>query len=280
MRTIVWMACTLLLAGCANVQELGSQLGSGVTEGVSQNADTIGARLGGGVVQGARDTLTSAETERHLAGLVDLLGERLAQQAAASRDTLLGAYTRAWVDSLKNSLLGAGTRTQLGALREELLGHKTAAFLDDSLRKAIAGLRNELLGASTQTALDSIVSRTMATLSQAYRDKMQPLVHEEESFLKKNITAILSAAGALVACVMILASVLQAKRKRERNILDLLAYQIHEIPDQHAYDELVTRIRRKAQELGLEPRLQEILKERGILGKENWVAPAPPAHAA
>jgi hypothetical protein len=202
---------------------------------------------------------------------VNRLGERLTQLAAASRDTLLGDYTRTWVDSLRNSLLGTGTQARLGALRDELLGRKTAAFLDDSLRNAIAGLRNELLGASTQTALDSIVSRTMATLSQSYRDKLQPLVHEEEGFVKRNISAILFGAGGVVACVVLLAAILQARRKQERNILDLLAYQIHEIPDQHAYDELVTRIRRKAQELGLEPRLQELLRDRGILGKENWI---------
>ncbi len=68
------------------------------------------------------------------------------------------------------------------------------------------------------------------------------------------------------------------RRKRERRILDLLTYQIHEIPDQQAYDELVTRIRRNAQEQGLEPRLREILAERGILGQENWVRPATPAN--
>lgn len=278
MRTAAWMAFGLLLAGCAVFKDVGSELGTGLGDSIKANADTIGTKLGAGVVQGARDTLTSAETQKRLTALVEQIGATLARQAAASRDTLLGEYTRAWVESLKENLLGVQTKAQLGALRDELLGPKTTAFLGDSLRMAVAGLRNELLGATTQSALDSIISRSLATLSQAYRDKMQPLVHDEESFVKRNITAILGTAGGLVVGILILTALLQARRKREREILDLLTYQIHEIPEQKAYDELVARIRRKAQELGLEPRLQELLRERGILGKEAWVAPGSSAH--
>jgi hypothetical protein len=277
-RTVAWMTFSLLLAGCAVFKDVGSELGAGLGEGVKANADTIGTKLGAGVVQGARDTLTSAETQKRLIALVEQIGATLAHQAAASRDTLLGEYTHAWVESLKESILGVETKAQLGALRDELLGPKTAAFLADSLLMAIAGLRNELLGATTQSALDSIISRSLTTLSQAYRDKMQPLLHDEESFVKRNITAILFTAGGLVVGILILATLLQARRKRERDILNLLTYQIHEIPDQKAYDELVARIRRKAQELGLEPRLQELLRERGILGKEAWAAPGSPMH--
>ncbi|MGA9121080.1 MAG: hypothetical protein WB699_17075 [Bacteroidota bacterium] len=276
MRTVAWFAFSLLLAGCAVFKNAGSDLGAGLSDGVKSNADTIGTKLGSGVVQGARDTLTSEETRKRLTALVDQVGATLARQAAASRDTLLGEYTRAWIDNLKQSLLGAQTKEQLGAIRDELLGPKTTAFLGDSLRIAVAGLRNELLGATTQSALDSIISRSLTTLSQTYRDKMQPLVRGEESFVQRNITAILWTAGGLVAGILVLGAWVQAKRRKERGILDLLTYQIHEIPEQKAYDELVTRIRRKAQELGLEPRLQELLRERGILGKEAWVTPGSP----
>jgi hypothetical protein len=278
MRPVACVAFSLLLAGCASFKDAGSGLGTGLSEGLKVNADTIGIKLGAGVVQGARDTLTSAETERRLTALVDQLGASLARQAAASRDTLLGEHTRAWIDSLKNSLLGARTKDQLGILRDELLGPQTNAFLKDSLRMAIAGLRDELLSSATQTALDSIVSRTISTLSHAYRDKMQPLLHEEEGFVKRNITAILCIAGGIVLVVVIVAALLQYRRKKERNILDLLTYQIHEIPDQKAYDELTARVRRKAQELGLEPRLRELLQKRGILGREEWAVPESTSH--
>jgi len=278
MRTATCVVFILFLSGCANFKEAGSDLGTGLSEGVKVNADTIGSRLGAGVVSGARDTLTSAETQRRLGELVDRLGESLARQATASRDTLLGEYTRAWIEGLKNSLLGAHTKDQLGLLRDELLGARTNAFLKDSLRIALAGLRNEVLSSATQAALDSIIDRTMATLSRSYRDRMQPVLHEEEGFLSRNITGILVAAGGIVAAVIVIAVLVQLKRKKERNILDLLTYQIHEIPDQKVYDELTTRIQRRAQELGLEPRLRELLKKRGILGGEEWVVPESASH--
>jgi hypothetical protein len=265
-----------VVAGCVNFKDVGSDLGSGLGAGIKSDADTIGANLGAGVVRGARDTLTSDETRRRLDSLLQVLGAGLARQAAATRDTLFGNYTRAWLDSVKSDLIGSRTRAQLGSLREELLGAKTTSFLSDSLRKAVAGLRDELLGASTQSALDSLVNRTLATLSQAYREKMQPLVRDEESFVKRNINAILWVAGGITAAIIALSTLVAVKRKRERRLIDLLTCQIHEIPDQRAYDELVTRIRRKAQEEGLEPRLREILGERGILGRESWVAPASP----
>jgi len=106
---------------------------------------------------------------------------------------------------------------------------------------------------------------------------MQPLVRDEESFVRRNITAILWVAGGITAGIIALTTLLAVRRKRERRILDLLTYQIHQIPDQRAYDELTTRIRQKAQEEGVEPRLREILGERGILGRESWAGPPSPA---
>ncbi|HTR98677.1 MAG TPA: hypothetical protein VML00_02940, partial [Bacteroidota bacterium] len=92
--------------------------------------------------------------------------------------------------------------------------------------------------------------------------------------LRRNVTSILWVAGGIVAAVIALSTILAILRKRERRLLDILTYQIHEIPDKRSYDELVSRIRRKAQEEGVEPRLRKILSERGILGADSWVAPA------
>lgn len=274
MRSAVWLFLSLLAAGCINFKDIGSDLGGGLGRGIKSDADTIGANLGSGLVRGARDTLTSERTRERLDSLLQSLGSGLARQAAASRDTLFGEYTRAWLESVKTDLIGARTRSQLGGLRDELLGARTNSFLTDSLRHAVGGLRDELLGASTQTALDSLINKTLATLSQTYRDRMQPLVRDEESFLQRNITAILWVAGGIVASVIAISTILAILRKKERRLLDILMYQIHEIPDKGAYDELVTRIRRKAKEEGVEPRLRKILSERGILGPDGWVAPA------
>jgi len=273
MRSALLLVCAVVLSGCLNFRDIGKDLGGGLGSGIKPDADTIGTNLGGGAVRAARDTLTSDETRARLASLLDSVGAHVARTAAASRDTLLGVSTRAWIADLKNELLGRTTAEQIAVLREELLGGKTTAFLRDSLRLAVGGLRNELLGSATRVALDSIISAAVATLSKEYQDKMQPLVHSEGSFLQRNVSTILWTAGGVIAAVLVVAGIVFVRKQKERRILDLLAYQIHEIPDRQAYDELVGRIRRKAQESGVEPRLQEILQERGIRGRENWIPP-------
>lgn len=265
-----YLLFSLILIGCIDFEQTGKNLGAGLSDGIKQNADTVGTRLGAGLVRGARDTLTSAETERRLGALVEQVGRTLAQQVAASRDSLMGEYTRVWIAQLKDELLGKRTRTQLGDLRDELLGPKTTAFLRDSLATVAAALRESLIGAKTEAAVDSIVAGAVYTLSKEYRDKMQPIVHQEEGFAQRHASALLWTAGGVIAAVLVVAGIIFVRRKKDRSLLGLLTYQIHRMPTQTTYDELVARIQSKAQEAGLEPRLKEVLQEQGILGKENW----------
>ena len=268
-----WLYMCVAFGGCVNFKDAGKDLIGGVTEGLKHNADTIGTKLGAGAMQGIRDTLTSAETQARFDTLIARLGKALVQQATASRDTLLGENTRSWIVQLKNELLGRRTKEQLADIRDELLGPRTSGFLNDSLRRTVANLRAELLGAATRSAIDSIVSSAIATLSSEYRERMQPLVREEGSFVKRNATELLWTAGGVIAAVLVVAGVMFIRRRRDREVLDLLTYQIHEISNQQAYDELVRRIQKKAQELGIEPRLQKVLQEHGIQGKESWSPP-------
>jgi len=266
---------TLLLlmfgaAGCIDFKETGKNLGSGLSDGIKQNADTVGARLGAGVVQGARDTLTSTETQQRLNKMLDDLGQALARQAAASRDSLLGASTKRWIEDLRSSLIGATTQEQLARLRDELLGAKTAGFLRDSLRSAASGLRDEMLGGKTQAAIDSIIASAITTLSEQYREKMQPIVHQEEGFVQKNASTLLWMAGGVIVVVLVAAGIIFMRRKKDQHLLGLLTNQIHDIPRQDAYDELVARIQRNAQNQGLEPRLQQVLRDYGLLGESSW----------
>ena len=77
-------------------------------------ADSVGGHL----VAGAVDTLSARETREKLNMVIDELGQALAKQAMATRDTLLGEYTRIWIRQLKQDLLGAETAVQVGALRD------------------------------------------------------------------------------------------------------------------------------------------------------------------
>ncbi len=270
MRRLHLVLVTLCIAGCVDFQQSGRNLGSGLSEGIMQNADTVGSRLGAGLVKGLRDTLTSMETRRRLADMVDDIGIAFAKQAAASRDTLLGEYTKAWLDSLKTVLIGSATRRQLGELRDELLGKQTTGFLRDSLSSVSASLRDALLGAGTQAAVDSIIASAIATLSQQYREKMQPVVHEEAGFVQRHASMLLWLAGGVVAAVLVVAGVVFMRRKKDSALLGVLTNQIHAMPGQDAYDELVSRIRARAKESGVEPRLRAILRDHGILGETSW----------
>jgi len=280
MNSIMRLSVLLLIfcaAGCIDFQGAGRDLGSGLSDGIKQNADTVGTRLGAGVVQGARDTLTSAETQQRLNKLLDDLGQALARQAAASRDSLLGASTKRWIEELRTSLIGATTQEQLGRLRDELLGAKTAGFLRDSLRSAASGLRDELLGGRTQAAVDSIITSAIATLSEQYREKMQPIVHQEEGFLQKNASTLLWMAAGVIVVVLAAAGIIFMRRKKDQRLLGLLTNQIHDIPRQDAYDELVARIQRNAQNQGLEPRLRRVLRDYGLLEESSWKPRQPSA---
>jgi len=70
--------------------------------------------------------------------------------------------------------------------------------------------------------------------------------------------------------VLIAAWFLFKRGKKYQSILGLITCQIHEMPDQSSYDDLVRGIRRRSQEAGYEPRLRQILDKHGILGPESW----------
>ena len=270
-----WYLCSiisLIVCGCS-FNQWGRDLGSGLMEGVNSKADSVSGRF----VAGGLDTLAAATTRARLDSMINHLGETLSKQVAATRDTLLGDYTRLWVQRLRHDLMGEATQQQLGQIRDELLGARTRLLighlrdelLGDSTRDKAVLLRNELLGAATRSAVDSLIHGAIATLSEEYRNKMQPLVHGEESFVKRNATELLWTAGGVIALLLGVVGLVFVRNKKNRTLLQLLTYQIHEIPDQQLHDELTHRIRRKAQESAVEPALRDILMKQGILDTEN-----------
>ena len=272
MKTL-FAACSmfiLLSAGCSMMQ-IGKDLGEGLGSGIQGEADTIGSS----VVRGVRDTLTSQQTRRQLDTLLADLGSALADQARRTRDTILGDATRAWVEKLRDSLMGARTREQLAAIRNELIGTATrnhlaalrTELLGDSTQRLVGAMRNQLLGSDTKADIASIIDTAMVHVAMQFGTNLRPLLQQELSFVQKNAT-ILLVILAVLACGIV-GFVFMEKRKTLK-LLQTLTFQIHQIPDQNAYDELVRRIQRSAQEAGLEPQLRKILNRQGILGKEGW----------
>ncbi len=270
MRIVLLSIMTLALCGCS-FTEIGKDLGGGLAEGAAAKADSIGGHL----VAGAVDTLSARETMEKLNLVIDELGEALAKQATATRDTLLGEYTRVWIGQLKQDLLGAETAVQVGALRDRLLGLRTRILLGemrdevlgDSTRGKIVILRDELLGPATRTAVQAIVDSAMVGLVRRYRQDLRPELDAQRSFFEKNATwFVLMVAGLSVGII----GFVWWQKGRYRRLAALLTYQIHEIPDQGMYDRLTCGVQKKAQETGAEPLLRKVLTDQGLLGRAAW----------
>ncbi len=247
-------------------------------EAVTERGPLAAESVLGGVGSGLRDSVLNAETRARIEELIDSVMVRLEGRLVSLRDTTLGADLRELVSGIMYAAAGDTTRLHLANLRDELIGDETlrlvarlrTELLGDSTASGIGLLRDELLGPKTQAAVRAIVDSAMAGIVRSYRDDLQPGLRADVGFIQKNATTILLVGGGIVIAIIYI--VWHQKRKFQRTA-NLLTYQIHEIPDRHAYDELTARIRRKAQETGIEPDLRKILKEQGILGSEAWTPP-------
>jgi hypothetical protein len=267
-----FLLCTLavVLCGCS-FKELGKDLGGGLAEGAATKADSVGGHFVAGVV----DTLSSRETREKLNSVIDELGKALAKQAMATRDTLLGEYTRLWIARLKHDLLGEETVAQVGALRDQVLGLRTRnmlgemrdELLGDSTKGKAAALRDELLGPATRTAVQAIVDSAMVGLVRRYRQDLRPELDAQRSFVERNATwFLLMVAGLSIAVI----GFVWWQKGKYRKLAALLTYQIHGIPDQGVYDHLTHGVQKKAQEAGAEPLLRKVLTDQGLLGGAAW----------
>ncbi len=103
-----------------------------------------------------------------------------------------------------------------------------------------------------------------------YEKEIKPKLQEQESTIKKYASELAWGSAGLIASLMIVGAIIFARARRYRKMVEVMTFQIHEIPDQQFYDELTRRIRKKAQEAGVERHLRKVLREQGILGKESW----------
>lgn len=278
-----------LLSGCFS--SIGRNAATGAIDGVTSREEqlrslidsvlTTAGQSGNRQAMLLRDSLLGERTQE----LVRALQRDLVLTSVGLRDSLIGPYTRKWlldlerdltadvvlaVAGVRDNLLGETTRLQLARLREEILGAQTALFvaglrdtlLGPTMRAQLALLRDDLLGPETERRIDSILT--------GVTDHLQRVTKEEEGFLKRNITEILWTVGSIIALLLVLGALLMARERRYKKMLELLTFQIHEIPDRKAYDELTGRIQKEAQKEGVEPGLRKILAEKGILGEESW----------
>ncbi len=280
MKKYIIIFVLLGFSGCINFENIGKDLVTGAGKGL-ENKDSLFSAVAGSFTRGAIDSVNLSKLKDKVNLLVDSifanLGDKSKKELVSLADSLLG-------DALVNKIhaLGGASKLELAGLRDELLGSKTlnliAAMrnnlLGDTTLLKISAIRDELLGDKTSKLLNDLISSSLDTLLVKY-NRIQPQlskdIRAEETFLTKNITTILWTVGGIVAGLIVLCFVLNYKRKQYQSISEMLAGEIDKIPDQDLYDELTKRIRTKAQDNKLEPKLRKVLASKGILGEEAWV---------
>lgn len=287
------LLCSSVLLCSCRVENIGRDLSAGL----SKNMETIGKNLLAGVNKGLSDsvfqqnlyhlvdsliTTAGASGNRAASNIIDSLtndrlrqfikglieeatGEKLKSNIVALRGELLGPATAERVRSLLtnavNSVLNDETNARIAQLRNELLGDATAI--------QIARLRDSLLSARTATAVKAIVDSALSGASRFLSTDLRQGIDSNVSIIQRYAVRWLLLLAGIAALIIFL---VWRNRQKYLKMTTLLAAQIHSIPDQRTYDQITSRIKTKAIETGVEPTLNKVLKENGILGKESWIA--------
>ena len=267
----------LLLSGCAS---WGENLGTGLSTSLQSHADSIAYKLGYGLITGIRDSLSGSNSQQKLGALIDSLlhrvGIRSAKEVSMLLDTLAGETTngkikalietaRHGLDSIRDDVLGKKTGALLAKiLQRDVLGYSTQVRLQKLVSDGLLGpmteqriseiltrVRDTLIGNYTQNSIDSVVARSLA--------RVQATGNEQQSFLKKNVTAILWTVGAVLGLLIILAAFLFIRKRKSDKMLQVVTKQIANIPDKQHYDELTKKISDSSKQEGVEQDLRVFL---------------------
>lgn len=293
---LISMASLFLFSQCS-FQKIGRDTGKGFNE----NTQSIARNLLSGVNQGLSDPAFKQNLYRLVDSLVGTAGSSANKSFRQILDTLLSDklinYTARMVEEatgkkLKDNLgaitsdlqltlqtmLGPDNREKLrqlvAAAMNEITGEKltlTVAKLREemtgpALRNNISALRDSLLNEKTNTAIKAIVDTAMMTIAYRMKNDVSPTIKDNLSFIQKNATTLLITMG-IIALVIIV--VIWRLKEKYAKATTVLAAQIHDIPNQQAYDDLTYRIKEKATLAGVEPTLRKVLTKNGMLGKES-----------
>jgi hypothetical protein len=284
----------LLLNGCVNFRGIGEDLGEGVLGDLDKRIDSLSYRLGYNLMNGIADGIGKPRSQNRLQELLDSLIIRIGyttnEQARKLRDSLLGDYTRRWIQDVRDDIIGDASRQSLGRLRDELLGDKTFRYifnmrnealgyntreltrgiisamrdelLNDSTNKKSGRLRDELLGEKTNLAVRTIVDSAMISLVARYRSDLKPELESNLNFIQRNVTWILILIGIIV--IVIVWFVWQQRQKYLR-MSKMLTYQISEVKQPEVKESLKENISDNAKMIGIEDELRKLLEKQGIL---------------
>lgn len=277
-----------------------------MAEGVGEQAPTIAENLVRGLRHGLADDTLRHELKTLIAGALTAVDDSLNQSVLPDIkvDTLVDNAFNSLITNLEDERLvraldsilmhaGVGVTTTVDSIlialtsdaNQERINSFLGSIIDDvvatRLRSSLTGvldsvltrqgadnLINNLLNDSTTLALQTLVDSVMVTVARRLDSDINPQVQRPLSFIKKQAEMLLILLAVLAAAIV---AFVWRQRRRYLKLAKMLTHQIHEIPDQRAYDELTSRISQAAKSDDNEKYLRELLKEDGILGKEAWM---------
>jgi hypothetical protein len=267
--------CTYLFISCGLVRNASRAAGEGFIESIHADSGKIALTLLGSAGRGLRDSVLTDETSAAVTAMVDEIMRVLTERGIVLRDTLLNEELNASLREIVRVTLGESTKQYVADIRDEFFGETTAlyiagwrdALLNEETVIRAARLRDELLGPNTAALVSSIADSVLAVTILQWEEQLRPGVREEISVIQRYASQLLILTAVLAVGVI---GFSWRQRQKYRRLLNMITFQIHEISDQDLYDELTGRIKRKAQEEGVEPDLRKILDEQGIIGTGSW----------
>lgn len=285
----LYIVVQLTVAACLFEGCSFEKIGRDLTKGVSSQTDSIGRTL----VAGAMNELTNPATRRKVSLLLDSIltnfSDSLTLRTRSLEDSLLNRKVLAWADSLVQTLTGSKMRMNLDSIQGVLVGKTKrdvlamrdgfSRLLDEVLsnntKNRLGLMRDELLGPKTNaalvriidTAVIHIVDSSLNRISERLRNDINPQITRDLSFIHKNATWLLVTVGAIAAVIIFL---VWQNRKKYLRMLAIVTKQVHDIPDQHVYDLVTSRIKDDSVASGLEPDLRKVLQKNGLINDVSW----------
>ena len=279
----------LAIASCCFQSCSFEKIGSDLGKGVSSKTDTIGQTLIAGVMNELTSPVVRKKVSLFLDSILTNLTDSLTVRTGTLEDRLLNHKVQLWADSLVETLTGSHLKMNMDSVQSVLVGKTKrdvlqmrdgfsrllAEVLSNNTKNKLGLMRDELLGPKTTTALariidtavTHIVDSAMLRISDRLHTDINPQLTQDISFVHRNATWLLITLGAIAAVIIFL---IWQNRKKYLRMVAIIAKQIHDIPDQHIYDQVTAKIKQDSVATGLEPDLRNLLQKNGLIGDTSY----------
>jgi hypothetical protein len=243
------------LTGCVSFRSAGRDVVGGAMDELDRRGGT--AALTRNAAAGARDELTSEESQAKLKALQSAMMQQITIDAAKMRQELLGESFRADVDKARAEFLEK-SRLDLDRMRDDLLGLRTREaagrvadrIVGDITRENVGRLRDEILGERSRLMAEQLVHQTGSSM-QREMDMMRTRLETEKQGLQDDLRHTLWASAVFISGLGVVVVALVAVARRRERIIAALTEPIQGLTDGRTYEDLTRRITERARELGV-----------------------------